>query len=130
MDDRRNRLKNWLKGSRKAPWLLALIAALLMAAIALSGGRTGETSATAEEQRIARVLSAMRGAGKVEVALYYEPSTTGTWGAASSSKPCGAVIVAQGAQDMEVRLALIRAVRTLLGLPENAVDVFKMEELP
>ena len=40
----------------------------------------------------------------------------------------GAVVVAEGADDLSVRLSLIRAVRTLLGLPESAVDVFVMEE--
>jgi hypothetical protein len=35
-------------------------------------------------------------------------------------------VVAQGADDLAVRLELIRAVRTLLGLPEAAVDVFAM----
>ena len=40
----------------------------------------------------------------------------------------GAVVVAEGADDLWVRLSLIRAMRTLLGLPESAVDVFVMEE--
>ena len=79
--------------------------------------------ASQQEQRIAEVLSAMAGAGRVEVALYYARETTG-----SSGEPTGALVVAQGADDMQVRLNLIRAVRTLLGLPENAVDVFVMEE--
>ena len=40
----------------------------------------------------------------------------------------GAVVVAQGAGNMEVKLNLIRAVRTLLTLEESAVDVFVMED--
>lgn len=82
---------------------------------------------TAEEQRIARVLSTMEGAGEVKVALYYSRET-GTFSGEESSRPIGAVVVSQGAGSMEVRLNLIRAVRTLLGLEENAVDVFVMEE--
>ena len=80
-------------------------------------------SGTGEEKRIAQVLSAISGAGKVEVAVYY----SGAEGLAASGAPVGAVVVAEGADSMEVRLNLIRAVRTLLGLPEAAVDVFSME---
>jgi len=40
--------------------------------------------------------------------------------------PCGAVIVAQGADDVGVRLQLTRAVCTLLGLESSQVDVFKL----
>ena len=69
-----------------------------------------------EEARIAQVLSAMAGVGKVEVALFY-PETTGGF---AQSAPTGAVVVAQGAGDLTVRLSLIRAMRTLLGLPETA----------
>ena len=68
----------------------------------------------------------MDGAGKVEVALFYAQEA-GAFGA-SASVPTGAVVVAEGAEDMAVRLKLIRAVRTLLSLPESAVDVFVMEE--
>ena len=81
---------------------------------------------TSEEKRVAQVLSAIAGAGKVEVALFYTQPQDG-YGAASSV-PSGAVVVAQGAEDMAVRLSLIRAVRTLLSLPETAVDVFVMED--
>jgi hypothetical protein len=38
------------------------------------------------------------------------------------------VVVAQGADALSVRLELIRAARTLLSLPEEAVDVFVMND--
>lgn len=111
-----------MKG-KKSLWLgCALV--LLAAALMLSGNET--TGATQQEKRIAQVLSAMDGAGKVEVALFYAQEA-GAFGA-SASVPTGAVVVAEGAEDMAVRLKLIRAVRTLLSLPESAVDVFVMEE--
>ena len=91
------------------PWLAA---ALLVAVLLLMGGGGDKGMASQEEQRIAEVLGALGGAGKVEVVL----------------GPTGAVVVAEGADDLSVRLSLIRAVRTLLGLPESAVDVFVMEE--
>lgn len=101
-------------------WLalaLAVLACLLML------GGEGKTEATQNERRIAEVLSAISGAGKVEVALFYTASSYGN----DVGTPTGAVVVAEGAADLGVRLDLIRAVRTLLGLPEKAVDVFVME---
>ena len=101
-------------------WIAAALAALAM--LMLLGG-TDSTDASGEEKRIAQVLSAIEGAGRVEVALYYG-------GGDSLSRPAvptGAVVVAQGAHDYAVRLQLIRAMRTLLGLSEEAVDVFAME---
>ncbi|MBP3647810.1 MAG: hypothetical protein J6K55_15475 [Clostridia bacterium] len=101
-------------------WLAAAFAVM---ALLLALGSGGTQTASQEERRIAEVLSAMEGAGEVEVALFY--SGAGSLG--ESSAPTGAVVVAEGAQDLRVRLNLIRAMRTLLGLTENAVDVFAME---
>lgn len=109
----------------KPLWLVGALAALLLAGALLSGG--GGSSASNEESRIAEVLSAMAGAGRVEVALYYGEASESAF-AQTVKRPTGAVVVAEGADDLAVRLRLIRAVRTLLGLPETAVDVFEMEE--
>ena len=104
-------------------WLVgAAIAGLLLAAMTQNGS---EGTASGQERRIAQVLSAMAGAGRVEVALYYAQETDAF--SAAAGGPVGALVVAEGAGDMAVRLSLIRVVRTLLGLPENAVDVFVME---
>ena len=104
-------------------WLaVAMLAAALMIGL-LNTGQTGTGSQ--EEQRIASVLSAIEGAGRVEVALFY--AQDGSL-ARNDGAPTGAVVVAQGAGDLKVKLSLIRAMRTLLGLDENAVDVFVMEE--
>lgn len=107
----------------KAGLWIGCVLALLAAVMLLSGGEGG--TATQEERRMAQVLSAIEGAGRVEVALFYAQEA-GAFGTAPSL-PTGAVVVAEGAQDMAVRLQLIRAVRTLLSLPESAVDVFVME---
>ena len=47
-----------------------------------------------------------------------------------SRSPVGAVIVARGARDVEVRLRLAQAAETLLGLTPNQVEVFPMEDAP
>lgn len=118
---------SWLKPGGKGLWIaLAVAAAVLMLSAALGGGSS--TGASPEELRIAEVLSAMAGAGRVEVALYYEHQQPSGLGGDGQGKPVGAVVVAQGAHDLGVRLSLIRAVRTLLSLPEAAVDVFVMED--
>lgn len=110
-------LKRWLS-NRSLMWSFMALAALLML-LALGSGTTN--TATREEKRMAQVLSLIDGAGRVEVALFYAPSAGGAAGS-----PTGAVVVAQGAEELAVRLELIRAVRTLLSLPEEAVDVFAM----
>lgn len=116
----------WLKAGGKTLWVaLGLLAALVM--YASFSGRGDVSGASAEERRIAEVLGAIAGAGDVEVALYYGRADAGGFGD-SGREPVGAVIVASGAGDWDVRLSLIRAVRTLLSLPESAVDVFAMED--
>ena len=119
----------WLKTGRRL-WWVAMGMLLLLCLLAASQSAGGGGGASTEEKRIAEVLSAMEGAGRVEVALFYESEAVGAFGGSGKSRPTGAVVVAQGAGDLRVRLELIRAVRTLLGLPENAVDVFVMEGKP
>jgi hypothetical protein len=120
----------WLK-DKKRFWWLGFVALLAVSVLLSSGNGLragGGSGASQEERRIAEVLSAMAGAGRVEVALFYENEAVSAFGGGVKTRPTGAVVVAQGAGDMQVRLELGRAVRTLLGLPENAVDVFEMED--
>lgn len=76
------------------PWLAA---ALLVAVLLLMGGGD-KGMASQEEQRIAEVLGAMAGAGKVEVALFYGGETDAL--GARTTGPTGAVVVAEGADDL------------------------------
>ena len=117
-----------MKGSfgKSSVWVVLAAAAVLLALLMLD---TGETSgASQQEKRLAEVLGTIEGAGRVEVALFYARPETEAFAVSSSGGPTGALVVAEGAGDMAVRLNLVRAVRTLLGLPESAVDVFVMEE--
>jgi len=105
--------------------LLALSGALLLTDFNISGGQN------AMEQRIGQVLSAMEGCGKVEVSIYYGPEKKDMWGDnTDNSVPIGAVVVAEGANKVEVRLMLLRAVETLLGLDQQSVQVFPMGNRP
>lgn len=98
---------------KKDGWILAAL--ILCAGLCLVLGTQGESSST-EEGRISRVLSAIEGAGAVEVAVHYEDSL-----------PCSAVVVAQGAGDVAVQLRLMSAVTTLLGIDQNRVAIYERE---
>ena len=115
-----------MKRLKENRWfLLAAVLLCRLLCFLLLSGRSAGGSGTSEEKRIAQVLSAISGAGKVEVAVYYN---SGADSFSSSAPPVGSRCGGgEGADDLEVRLSLIRAVRTLLGLPEAAVDVFSME---
>ena len=103
------RLSAYLK---KDGWIFAVL--LLCAVLCLYLGAGEE--ATTEESRISRVLSAIDGAGTVDVAVYYEDAL-----------PCGAVIVADGAGEVAVQLRLLSAVTTLLGIEQNRVAIYERE---
>ena len=123
-------MKLWLdklKTMKSAPWLLALLccaAALLL----WPAGSGKPASMTEEEQRVSATLSGIAGAGEVRVSIYYAQEASAFGG--GSRAPVGAVIVARGAGDLSVRLNLLRAAETLLGLDANQVDVFLMEDKP
>lgn len=93
-------------------WLLAALGICVAACLLLRG-----IPEAAPEDRLSRVLSGMAGAGRTEVAVYYD----------AQSVPCGALVLAQGAKDVAVRLQLTNAVATLLGLDADAVAVYPME---
>lgn len=105
-----NRFAAYLK---KDGWMLAAL--LFCVALCLMLGGQGER-ASSEESRLSRVLSAIEGAGTVEVAVYYEDSV-----------PCGAVVVAEGADDVAVKLRLASAVTTLLGIHQDRVAIYERE---
>ncbi len=108
--------------------LLVMIALAVGLCLLLPQGNSEQTGAsTQEEARLAAVLSAMEGAGKVEVVIRWD-ETSATMTQAGSRTPLGAVVVAQGAEDIGVRIKLLRAVTTLLNLQPDAVEVFPMEQ--
>lgn len=99
------------------PELLLGMAALVACALLLGGRSSG--GETALEARMARVLSQVDGAGQVSVLLNR---------AADGETVTGAVIVAEGADDLRVLLALQRAAKALLGLDLDAIEVLDREE--
>ena len=107
-----------------------LLVALLLCASALiffpSLEKESKGAMTSEEKRISAALSRIAGAGETQVAIYYAPQESGLGG--GKNHPCGVLIVSEGAGDIAVKLDLMRAAQTLLGLPAGAVEVFAAEE--
>ena len=117
-----------LKAIKGGLWI-ALLAACAAALLLFPGtNKPASAAMTEEEQRVSATLSRIAGAGEVRVSIYYaqEAAAFGS----SAKTPVGAVIVAQGANQVAVRLNLIRAAETLLGLSAREVDVFQMEDAP
>ena len=106
-------MTRWTTYLKKDGWILAAL--LFCVAMCIMLGLQSEAAST-EESRISRVLSAIDGAGTVEVAVYYEDAL-----------PCGAVVVADGAGDVTVQLRLISAVTTLLGIQQDRVAIYERE---
>ena len=107
-----------------SPQALAILAALLLFLTFSSGRRAAQPL----EERISRTLSAVDGAGKVEVTIRMreqEESGASALGMAQKAQsiPCGAVAVAQGADDPLVAMQLHDALCALLGIAPSAVSV-------
>ncbi|MBR3740084.1 MAG: hypothetical protein IKN04_06420 [Clostridia bacterium] len=122
-------MKKWLeavKGMKGGIWLLLIAACGL--ALLLPASSQNRTGMTEEEQRYSATLSRIAGAGEVRISIAYA-QTASSFGSASR-QPTGAVIVAQGAGSVAVRLELLRAAEALLGLNAQEVEVFAMEASP
>lgn len=105
----------------RIPQAAAVFAALLLVYL-LSGAGAQDSL----ERRISRTLSAVEGAGRVEVTIATREADTAkqTLGSAQTQAlPCGAVAVAQGADDPLVALKLHDALCALLGLPASSVSI-------
>ncbi len=116
-----------LIGRLRAALTSQSIAILLLAALLVIGFlRGGESDADALERRTSRALSAVAGAGRVEVVIHTRP--VGAQGAALGTSPtqqipCGAVAIAKGANDPVVRVQLQDALCALLSLPASSVSI-------
>lgn len=123
-------MKQWLdrlKGIKTAPWLLAAVCCAL-ALLLIPGTGSPGAGMTEEEQRVSVTLSQIAGAGKTRVSIFYAPEAPAF--GSGGRRPVGALVVAQGAGDVEVKINLLRAAETLLGLSAGQVDVFLMEDTP
>ncbi|MCM1306724.1 MAG: hypothetical protein NC037_05780 [Bacteroides sp.] len=68
---------------------------------------------TADEQRLSAILSNIEGAGEVDAMITVD-----------DGKIAGVLVIADGADSITVRLRLIDATATALGISKNIVNVF------
>ena len=108
-------LKEKLRGARGLEWLLLLIAACVAALVLTRGGSDAGAQPTELEARLERVLSAVEGAGEVRAMVSEQ-----------NGEIAGVVIVAAGAEDVGVRLSLMQAVRALLDVELDQIEVIQM----
>ena len=123
-------MADWVKRIKAAltpqMLLLLLLAVILIGYTALKNEASGVTRI---EKQASEVLSHVEGAGRVEVTVMTRKAQTGGTGLLTGKTdgdaeiPCGAVAVAQGADDPFVRMQLEQALCALLGLPGSAVSV-------
>lgn len=91
-----------------------LITALICVLLVLFMNGEDGTGVDSSEGRMEKILSSIEGAGRVNIMI------AGEVGAAH-----GAVVAAEGADDMRVYLELLRAVRALTGLESNCIEIIK-----
>jgi len=106
-----------IHGARRLEWLLLLVAVCVLALLFLSTNReaSGGAQPTELEARLERVLSAVDGAGDVRAMVTERDGAV-----------LGVVIVAEGANEVRVRLSLAQAARALLDTELSRIEVIEM----
>lgn len=109
---------------------IRIIAAIFIIAVALliySSVATGNAARTAssdeqptemdeDESRLASILEGLEGVGRVETMITREDDTI-----------VGILVIAEGAEDIAVRLRLLSAVTTAMGVDKQIVNVYTMK---
>ncbi len=106
-----------LRRARGIEWLAVVVVVCVLGLVFLSGERGEEVGVqpTELEARLERVLSAGDGAGEVRAMV-----------SEREGEVSGGVIVAGGAREVRVRLALAQAARALLGTELSQIEVIEM----
>lgn len=135
-DERHTGFADRIKGSSVVKKLkgiknIRLIAAIFIIAIALLiystvatekalGAGDGEVSSSVadpDESRLASVLRELEGVGRVETMITRD----------DEERVIGVIVIAEGAEDIAVRLRLLSAVTTAMGVDKNIVNVYAMK---
>lgn len=109
---------------------IRIIAAIFIIAVALliySSVATGNAARSAssdeqstemdeDESRLASILEGLEGVGRVETMITREDDTI-----------VGILVIAEGAEDIAVRLRLLSAVTTAMGVDKQIVNVYTMK---
>lgn len=101
-----------LRSAKKLELLILIVFICALLVVVISGRNAEEPDA---EGRMRALLSGIEGAGRVRVMLSLDPE----------GNYIGAVIAAQGADDVRVQLEIEWAVKTLTGIPLERIEVVK-----
>ena len=135
-DERKEDVWSKLKGSSllkklrgiKNSRLIAAIFIIAIAQLIYSSVATGNASRAAdsdvsssemdaEEARLASVLRGLEGVGRVETMITRD----------ADDEIVGIIVIAEGAEDIAVRLRLLSAVTTAMGVDDKIVNVYTMK---
>ncbi|MDO5322761.1 MAG: hypothetical protein Q4G06_01980 [Clostridia bacterium] len=109
-------MKQLFETIKAARWLeLTIAVGLICILIVLALGSGGGSAASEEEARMQRILSKIGGAGQVSVMIARDERGDCT----------GVVVVASGAEDVEVMLRLQRAVQALTDLELSQIEIVR-----
>lgn len=98
-----------LRGARSIEWFLAVLAIAILLLMLWNGG-TPDSTKTAQEQRLTAILKRIDGVGHLELMISDEPQ-------------CGVLVVAEGADNLEVCLRLQYALQTLTGIDAGQIEI-------
>ena len=110
------KLRGLIQSVKKLEWLL-LIAAVAALILQSGGGLFKGTEQTALEKRVQAALKQISGVGNVYV--MFKEDARGT--------PEGALIVAEGAEEIRTRLRIQYAVETLLSLDAQKIEIMEFD---
>ena len=120
------------KGSKYIVFILAglLILVMCIPTGTNTGGLTQEEASVASgelEERLAQVLSAMEGVGKVKVMITTEGDTSSVFGTQTEGeRVSGVVVVAEGAGNATINARISEAVKALFSIDVHKISIVKM----
>ena len=116
-----------LRAVRHIEWaLLALLAAAALMLLS-SSSPDGTGQGNELERRMEAVLECVRGAGEVRV-LVNGTENSDPFSGQGDRAVIGVLVVAEGAENLNVSMALGRAVQTLLGIEADQIEILEMKE--
>lgn len=99
-----------LRGARSIEWLLAALVIVLLL-LMLSNSSPSDTAVkTSQEQRLASILKRIDGVGALDIMI-------------SDGPQGGILVVAEGAENLEVCLRIQYALQSLIGTEANRIEI-------
>ena len=115
-----------LRGARHIEWVLLAIALAVVFLMTADGQGADLYESTSLERRMENVLSCIEGAGKVRVLV--NPGNAAAAFSPQDGQAAGVLVVAEGAGDLKVNMALQRAVQALLDVDAEQIEILTMKE--